>query len=449
MAQDAREPPSQAAAPTQHTDSELRPPPPARPDATPQLAPGTPQSSRPRAWTEIWQWLHANTFVPQWLPARWRHPATGYLLVVLLQVLTAIINRLLIGYFSSYSFPGVVELLIVALIALSFGAGPSLFATLLGVALEELVVLPSRVGEAQISAGDVFEVALFMSVGISISLVASATERSRQRAVQERTKAQAGELDAMRLAQENMDEFLATASHDLRTPVTALVGFIQIAAYQCQRLAAAARGDKPDLVRQIDVVQGCVRDADQSAARLSRLVNLLFDTSLARAGTLRLQYTACNLAALVRDEVDMVHVSAPERAIRLHIMAKEPVWVEADPDRIGQVATNYLTNALKYSPTDQAVDVRLTVAKPWARVAVEDRGPGIPPSELERIWQPFHRAADIPAQGAASATSSGLGMGLYIAKTIIEQHGGRVGVESVVNHGATFWFTLPVAEHAA
>jgi signal transduction histidine kinase len=449
MAQDAREPPSQAAAPTQRTHGELRPPPPARPDATPRVAPGTPQSSRPRAWTEIWQWLRANTFVPQWLPTRWRHPATGYILVLLLQVLAAIINRLLIGYFSLYSFPGVVELLIVALIALSFGAGPSLFATLLGVALEEIVVLPLRVGEAQFSAGDVFEIVLFMIVGISISLVASATERSRQRAIQERTKAQAGELDAMRLAQENMDEFLATASHDLRTPVTALVGFIQIATYQCQRLAAAARGDKPDLVRQIDVVQGCVRDADQSAARLSRLVNLLFDTSLARVGTLQLHYTACNLAALVRDQVDMVHVLAPERAIRLHIMAKEPVWVEADPDRIGQVATNYLTNALKYSPTDQPVDVRLTVASPWARVAVEDRGPGLPPSELERIWEPFHRAADIPAQGAASATSSGLGMGLYIAKTIIEQHGGRVGVESVVNHGATFWFTLPMAEHAA
>src|SRR5258707_8891863 len=96
MAQDAREPPSQAAAPAQHTDSELRPPPSARPDATPRLAPGTPQSSRPRAWTEIWQWLHANTFVPQWLPASWRHLASRYILVVPLQSLTAILNRLLI-----------------------------------------------------------------------------------------------------------------------------------------------------------------------------------------------------------------------------------------------------------------------------------------------------------------------------------------------------------------
>src|SRR5258708_22055642 len=141
MAQDAREPPSQAVPPTQHTDGELRPPPTARPDVTPQLARGTPQSNGTRAWTVTCQWLRANTFVPHWLPARCRHPATGYILALLFQVLEAIITHLLIRYFSSYSLPGVVELLIVALIALSFGAGPSLFATLLGVALEEIVVL--------------------------------------------------------------------------------------------------------------------------------------------------------------------------------------------------------------------------------------------------------------------------------------------------------------------
>src|SRR5260370_6867647 len=102
-----------------------------------------------------------------------------------------------------------------------------------------------------------------------------------------------------------MDGFLATAGHDLRTPVTAVVGFIEIAAYQCKRLAAAARGDKPDLVRQIDVVQGCVRDADQSAARLSRLANLPFATSLARAGPLQPYYTRLHPPPPWPAQVDM------------------------------------------------------------------------------------------------------------------------------------------------
>src|SRR5258707_5524127 len=96
MAQDAREPPSQATPPTQRSKGEPRPPPTARPDVTPQLARGTPQSNGTRAWTVTWQWLRANTIVPHSLPARWRHPATGYILALLLRVLAAILTHLLI-----------------------------------------------------------------------------------------------------------------------------------------------------------------------------------------------------------------------------------------------------------------------------------------------------------------------------------------------------------------
>jgi signal transduction histidine kinase len=402
-----------------------------------------PRSRCTGARAAVWRWLQANTFAPPWLPARWRHLATGYVLVVLLQVTAAIFTRLLIGFFSAYSFPGLVELLIVALMALSFGSGPALFATLLGVALEELVVLPVRIGEGQFDLGDLLEIALFLAVGVSISVVASATEASRQRALKERAEAQARELAAIRQAQEHMDEFLAIASHDLRTPVTATAGFIEIAARWCERLAVMAQGEKPDLVRLVERVRGSVRDARQSVERLSRLVTLLFDISQARAGKLELNRTLCDLAALARDQVDVVRVSAPERAIRLRVSANDPVWVVADADRVGQVITNYLSNALKYSPDDQAVDVRVAVAGGWACVAVEDRGPGLPPDELGRIWQPFHRVAGVAAQSGAS---SGLGMGLHISKTIVEAHGGRVGVESAVGCGSTFWFALPVAE---
>lgn len=439
MPQDSRESQSPVATPWQRDPSEPPLPLTTQSDATPSV---TPESDHPRAWPAVWQWLDTNTFVPHAVPARWRHPATGYILVVLLQVAAAILTRLLIESFGSYSFPGIVELLVVALMALSWGAGPALFATLLGVALEEVAVLPVQQGERQFTAGDLVEIALFLTAGISISLVASAMTHSRRRAIQERAAAQARELSAMQQAQERMDEFLAIASHDLRTPVTATVGFVEIADRRCERLAAAARSEQSDLVRQIDAVQTCVREAGQSVERLARLVNLLFDTSLVRSGKLEIHPTVCDLRALVRDQVEAVRVSAPKRVIRLHIRDKEPVWVVADADRLGQVVTNYLTNALKYSPTNQAIDVRVTVADAWARVAVEDRGPGLPPSELERIWQPFQRVAGNPVQGAAS---SGLGMGLHISRTIIEQHRGQVGVESVEGHGATFWFMLPVA----
>jgi len=428
----SREASSPVASPSHAIHDKPHLPPPAHAEATPRSA--------------VWRWLQANTFAPRWLPARWRRLATGYVLVALLQVAAAIVTRLLIGFIATYSFPGVVELLIVALMALSFGAGPALFATLLGVALEEGVVLPTRLGEGRFGDGDLVEVALFLAVGISISLVASATERARRRAMQERDEAQARELAALRLVQERMDEFLAIASHDLRTPVAATVGFIDIAARRCERLAAAARGEGPDLVRLVEAVRTCVREASRSGGHLARLVNLLFDTALARAGTLELRRAPCDLAALARDQAEAVRVAAPNRTIRLHLPADAPVRVDADADRVGQVVTNYLTNALKYSPPDRAVDVRLTVAPAWARVAVEDRGPGLPPAELGRIWQPFHRVAGIRAE---DLTGGDLGMGLHICKTIVEGHGGQVGVESAVGRGSTFWFALPVAERPA
>src|SRR5262249_21282444 len=161
------------------------------------------------------------------------------------------------------------------------------------------------------------------------------------------------------------------------------------------------RDEKPDLARQIDGIRACMRDASHSGERLSRLVNLLFDTSLARAGELKLQTALCDLAALVRDLVEGQRIAAPDRIIRVQALAAEPVWVMADTARIGQVVTNFLTNALKYSPSEAAVDVRLTVRDGWARIVVADRGPGLPPGELERVWQRFYRGAETSAQGGS------------------------------------------------
>jgi signal transduction histidine kinase len=141
--------------------------------------------------------------------------------------------------------------------------------------------------------------------------------------------------------------------------------------------------------------------------------------------------------------VEALRLANPQRTIDLHVLAAGPVPVVADVDRIGQVVTNYLTNALKYSPEDQPVAVRVAVMGAVARVAVTDHGPGLPPREHERIWQKFYRAEGVRVQ---SGSGSGLGLGLHICKTIVEAHGGLVGVESAVGKGSTFSFTLPLAE---
>ena len=139
-------------------------------------------------------------------------------------------------------------------------------------------------------------------------------------------------------------------------------------------------------------------------------------------------------------------MAAPERTITLQTPADgAPVPVEADADRIGQVVTNYLTNALKYAPPDRPVDVSVAARRGRARVAVRDAGPGIAKAERARVWELFHRAPGVEARDGTAGLEGSLGLGLYISKAIVQAHGGRVGVASQVGEGSTFWFTLPLA----
>jgi len=117
------------------------------------------------------------------------------------------------------------------------------------------------------------------------------------------------------------------------------------------------------------------------------------------------------------------------------------VPVIADADRIGQVLTNYLTNAFKFAPTDQVITVWLEVEAGSVRVEVRDKGPGLTPEQQQRVWEQFYQVTAPSFRGP----ERGLGLGLAIAKAIIEQHQGQVGVESVPGQGAAFWFTLPLA----
>jgi signal transduction histidine kinase len=184
--------------------------------------------------------------------------------------------------------------------------------------------------------------------------------------------------------------------------------------------------------------------ADQSIERLARLTIRLFDVARARAGTLEVRPTPCDLAAVVRQQVEMLQLATPARSLRL-ASAEGPVPVVADADRVGEVLANYVSNALKYSTDDQPVEVRLEVSGGRAVVAVRDNGPGLKPEEQGLVWEAFHRAPGVTVQSEAVGAGS-LGLGLHVCKRIIEAHpGGQVGVVSTVGKGARFWFALPVA----
>ena len=273
----------------------------------------------------------------------------------------------------------------------------------------------------------------------AVNVLHDMTERNRLE--RERAAARADEL-AAREASRRMEAFVATAAHDLRSPLTAVVGYLNLAQRQSKRLAAAAQASNSDLVSGIEGVRNRVADAAQSAKRFTQLLTVLFDTAALRADKLKLHLAPCDLATLLREQVAALRVAAPERTIRLQLPVGGAL-VEADADRLGQVVTNYVTNALKYSPKDQPVDIRVAVRGRRVRVMVCDRGPGLHKEEQTQVWELFHQAPGVTAQDGA--LGGGLGLGLYISHAIITAHGGQVGVQSTVGHGSTFWFTIPLA----
>jgi signal transduction histidine kinase len=148
-----------------------------------------------------------------------------------------------------------------------------------------------------------------------------------------------------------------------------------------------------------------------------------------------------NLVTIVQEAVGNRQQAARSRHIELVLPPDEVVPVDADAGRIGQALTNYLTNALKYAPVEQPILVRLEVEASSARVSVRDQGPGLTQEEQQRVWERFYQVAAPGHQGP----EGGLGLGLAIARAIVEQHHGKVGVESAPGRGSTFWFILPLA----
>jgi signal transduction histidine kinase len=174
--------------------------------------------------------------------------------------------------------------------------------------------------------------------------------------------------------------------------------------------------------------------------RMNVLIGDLMDASHPRTDLFVTRRARCDLTTVVREAVEELPELAP-RQVRLDI-APEPLLCDADAGRISQVVHNYLSNALKYAPEQSPIEVGVRSEGGKARLWVRDGGPGIPLEDQPRIWERFYRVEGIPHQ---PGTRAGLGLGLYISRAIVEQHGGEVGVESGAG-GSTFWFTIPLAE---
>jgi signal transduction histidine kinase len=412
----------------------------------PSPFPASEPGPEPTLWRHVRRWLYGNTFRPAWLPVRWRHPLTGYAVMVALQVFATLVTLAMERLFPTFSFPEALIILVVALAALTWGAGPSIVATIAGTILLELAVLPHMPGGGLRRVGDVLEIVVVLAVGVIISVAASRTEAARRRAVKAYARSHAREV-ALRATNERTDEFLSLASHELRSPLTSIKMALQLAASRAERLAAQRSDDGavPPSGDALDAVLGVLALAEHSVDRQDRLVGDLLDVSRIRAGRLEFHSAPCDVAAIASDAVEAQRLSWPGRTITLDMPAGALPAV-ADAYRIEQVVTNYLTNALKYSGEDAPVAVVLRREGLRARLGVRDRGPGLTREQQEHIWERFHRVPGIKQQ---SGSGAGLGLGLYICRTIVERHGGAVGVDSARGAGATFWCTLPLSPSAA
>jgi signal transduction histidine kinase len=252
------------------------------------------------------------------------------------------------------------------------------------------------------------------------------------------------EVAAMQEVTERMDRFLSIAGHELRTPLTSLSTNIQMLSTlvidEHDRRSEESEADYA--ARVAGTVRLLIQHSGRSTRRLERLIGEILDVSRIISARIELDLRPVDLVKIVRDVVDEQRQMHPERALVLDVNSHEPLFIHGDPDRIGQVVINYLSNALKYSATHLPVTIGIEATKSRASVSVRDQGVGIPQTELAHLWERFYRVADNRPQVGSQI---GLGLGLYISRDIVERHGGQVGVQSIPDNGTTFWLTLPLA----
>jgi len=264
--------------------------------------------------------------------------------------------------------------------------------------------------------GDVIDVSVTISpVQDATGKIVGASAIARDVTAQEKAT-----KEALRIR----EEFISVAAHELRTPLTTMYARLQLV----ERRLARKELDPAIVLRDVTLVR-------QAADRLKALIDRLLDISRITSGQLQVEREATDVAAMVQS-VALMLAETSGRQITLRASDSEENYQAAlDGVRIEEVVVNLIDNAVKYSPHDTAIDVELTSTPAAICIAVRDRGPGIEAAERAHIFEPFHRS---------SATAGpGVGLGLHIAREIVELHGGTLTVEGPADGGSRFVVTVP------
>ena len=367
----------------------------------------------------------------------WRGKPAGYTCAFLLVAVGAGLALLGETFLPRFYFPSVFLLVAILLASLFWGVGPGLLALVLSCASLAYFYL-SPFGRGSLAPLDwelLFQLLPFALAGLVIAMITSQRETARQRALRmmQLARDQAARLSDMNedLQQANQlkDFFLSVASHELKTPITTIRGQAQLALRRIDKRRAS--------FPEVDGFRDVFSSVEEQTKRVTNLINDLLDISALRSGKLALERRPCNLNEICARAIEEQR-SQSGRTVELHL-PDPAIQLHGDARRLGQVVTNLVNNALKYSPSDSPVWVSVVREQDMARLSVRDAGKGIPPEQLASVFKPFYRTAE-----ARASSTDGTGLGLAICKNIVEQHHGRIWCESVVGSGSTFFVELPI-----
>jgi signal transduction histidine kinase len=220
------------------------------------------------------------------------------------------------------------------------------------------------------------------------------------------------------------DEFIGIASHELKTPVTSLKAYLQVLQH---RFRKQGHTQAAELLGKMDT----------QVNKLTSLIRNLLDITKMEEGALVLQKSQINVDILIKEIVDQMQLTTEDHIIE--IVGHTNATIHSDRERVEQVVTNLISNAIKYSPKTTKIIVKLSKTKANLQISIQDFGQGIPLDKQTRIFERFYRLED-----HASETYPGLGLGLYISSQIIKRLNGKIWVESLVGQGSTFYITLPI-----